>query len=146
MQKTTIEEKTKRGTLRPDRVRKMSFPPLREVPNPTFELSPVELKYFRDCCASMIEDGTLAEAFLPAITRASRMYGIYEESCRDVEKYGMVQKTSTGYTQKSGYFTVMTDAFQILLNFEKSMGLNLVTKSRLPDMRKPEEPNPFDTI
>ena len=143
----TIQEKQKQGTYRKSRESvPLTFQPLTEIPNPFFELSDVELKYFNLCCQVLISNNTLTIADTMGISRAARTYGIYLKALQDIEKFGSQQTTSTGYTTKSGAWVVAADCEKILTGFEKSQGLNLVSRSKLPPAPKAECWSEFDEI
>jgi len=147
MKKLSIQEKKLRGTFDPSKVRKLAtFDLLTEIPEPTQDLAPDELAYFRACCEAMISNHTLSGAYIPGISRAARMYGIYLQALKDIQVHGCYQTTQSGYTAKNGYFQVLTDAEKSLTAFERSNGLNLASFSKLPEQPAPKKSNPFDEI
>lgn len=110
------------------------------------DLEPDELQYFNLCAEVMISNNTLTSADIPSLTRASKMYGVYQQAMKDIEVHGCYQVTQSGYTAKNGYFQVLTDAEKMLSSFEKCQGLNLVSRSKLPPIEPPKKKNPFDGI
>lgn len=133
MKKLSKSEKQRRGTYDPSKERQLyTFSPLTTIPAPTIELTPAELAYFNQCCEAMISSRTLTGAYIPGISRAAKMYGHYLMASEQVAVHGTIQTTQSGYTAKNGYFQVLCDCEKNLASFEKSMGLNIVSQSKLP--------------
>jgi len=146
MIKKTAEQKQKQGTLKKSREKAiLTYDPLIKVPSPTFKLTTIGRSYFTRFCQILISNKTLTVADIPLITRTARWYEIYKQSDKDVAEHGAVQITSTGYTQKSGYLTVMTDAEDRIVKSENLYGMNLSARTKI-NLPKTEKKNPFDEI
>jgi len=147
MKKLTKQEKINRGTYDPSKERQtLTFAPLKRMPNPTMDLNEIELQYFHNVCRAMLSNKTLTGADVPCITRACKMYSLYCRSLEDVNKFGAYQTTATGYTAKSGYFQVLIDTEKALQAFERSMGLNILSRSKLPTPAPEIRKNAFDKL
>ena len=109
------------------------------MPTPPSDLTEIGVKYFNDCCESMISDRTLTSAYVPGIERAARWYEIFVTSQREVQEKGGYQVTKTGYTAKSAAFQILCDTEKILSAFERSNGLNLFGHSKLPEAPPAED-------
>jgi len=146
MNELTNKEKLQRGTLKKSRVKScLSYEPLKKVPRPAFGLSHIGMDYFSKFCKILISIESLTMADVPGITRAARWYEIYKEAENDIIVHGSVQVTSTGYTQQTGYFSVMEKAEDRILKFEALYGMNLTARTKI-NLPKPEKKNPFDDI
>lgn len=133
------------GTLRPDRDRTpLTCEPLNEVPQPFAPLSDTGKRYFQAVCEVLLSNGTLTAADLPAITRAAEIYEFYVDAKKAVRELGAWTTTQSGYTSKSAPWQVMTDAEKALASFERSFGLTLAARAKLPPAPVKEGPNPFD--
>jgi phage terminase small subunit len=147
MKKLTIQEKKRRGTYERCKERKsLSFDALNQVPEPLMELSKVEQSYFDLCANAMIHERTLTGAFIPALTRAASTYGIYCQALEGIKQHGAYQVTQGGYSTKNGYSVVLNDCEKSLAAFERSMGLCLVSKSKLPPAPEIKRYGPFDEL
>lgn len=145
MKKLTIAEKKRRGTFDRSKIRTpLTFKPLTEIPEPMTELDPGERGYFDLCAEVMISNGTLTSADVPGMERAAKMWGIYQKALGEVKKLGCYQTTKNGYTAKNGPFQVLCEAEKLLTSWERSQGLTIVSRSKLPPPTPPQKPNPFD--
>jgi P27 family predicted phage terminase small subunit len=132
MNETTTKSKQIKGTLQKCRIKnKPAYEILTEVPMPGFKLDPNGLDYFVRFCQMLIDNKLMTAAYVPMITRAARWYEIYKEADGLVKEHGASQVTSTGYTQKSGYLTVMTDADDRVTKIEEKFGMSLITYMKL---------------
>lgn len=146
MIKLTTEEKKKRGTLAKSRERDiLSFDPLSAVPEPAFTLDEIGIQYFTRFCNILLSNKTLTIADIPIITRAAKWFVIFTIAEHEVTKVGSWQKTKTGYTQKTGAFTVMADADDRVMKIEALYGMNLTARTKI-NLPKTEKKNPFDEI
>jgi len=147
MKKLTEKEKKIRGTFEASKIRTpLTFEPLTKIPEPMMKLGPIEMEYFQHCAEIMISNHTLTSADVPGLSRAANIYRIYRQAIEDINVHGCYQVTQSGYTAKNGYFQVLTDAEKHLTSFERSQGLNLVSRSKLPPPPPAPEKNPFDEI
>jgi phage terminase small subunit len=147
MRKLQKEEKLRRGTFDKSKIRvPLTFEPLTAIPDPLMNLEPDEMQYFKLCADVMLSNGTLTSADVPGITRAARMYGIYLQALKEIKLHGSEQTTKTGFRTKSGAFTVFTECEKLLSNFERSQGMNLISRSRLPKPDPPKGKNKFEEI
>lgn len=141
-EKTSNAEKIKRGTNQRCRMtNELSYAPLTEVPAPSFALNAHGKTYFRNFCMILLSNQTLTAADIPGITRAARWFELYCEADEVVREKGPVQVTSTGYTQQTGYYTVMEKAEDRIIKFEGLYGMNLTsrTKINVPPAKKKNE-------
>ena len=147
MRKLTKERKMMQGTY--DRSKEkpvMTMDPLTEIPEPMYPLNEVEAGYFNHCAGIMLQNKTLTASDIPGLTRASSWYGIYTKALEDVAVHGCYTVSSNGYSAKSGYLTVLAQAQSILDSWERSQGLNLVSRSKIPPPPPAQLPDPFANI
>lgn len=95
-----------------------------------------EEKYFLYCCEELLNLGILTSQFIVSIEMAAIWYREFCEARQFIRENGGTQKTQSGYTQISGYFTQMKESYKMLRDFENSYGLNLVSaqKINMPDV------------
>ena len=124
----------------------LTFEPLTSIPEPMMTLEPDEMEYFRHCSEIMISNHTLTSADVPGLSRAAHWYGIYKKMLQEIKLHGAEQTTKTGFVTKSGAFTVAVDCEKQLSSFERSQGLNLVSRSKLPKVDPPKGKNKFDAL
>jgi P27 family predicted phage terminase small subunit len=120
--------------------------PLEKRPEPMHKLDPVALVYFNHCADLLIASKVLTAADVPGMTRAATWYSIFCKALEDVERDGPVQITSTGYGAKSANYSVMTESERILSTWERSVGLNVAGRSKLPPPPAKKDKNPFDEL
>jgi phage terminase small subunit len=145
MKRLTKAEKMIRGTFEASKIKKpLNFLPLETVPEPMMKLHPVEMEYYQLCAECMVGNNTLTSADLPGLTRAAKMYGIFQQALKDIEKNGCYQVAKSGYNSPNAYFMVLINSEKMLTAWERSQGLNLVSRSKLPEPPPPPEINPFD--
>jgi len=133
----TKQQKITAGTHRPNREKKISVSQrLTFIPKPMMELTGDEYKYYDLCCSVLLHNGTLTPGDIPGISRASKTFQIYLEALKEVSKSGASQRTKSGFTSKSGAFLVVADCEKLLQNFEKSQGLNLLSRMKLPEPKQ----------
>ena len=146
MNKKTTEQKKIQGTLKKSREKsELNYEPLTSIPAPSFDLNVDGQTYFDQFCGILISNSTLTAADVPGITRAARWFELYKEADANVLARGSVQVTSTGYTQQTGYFTVMEKSEDRLIKFEALYGMNLTARTKI-NIPKPKEKNPFDDV
>ena len=146
MRKKTPEVKRLQGTLKISREKsELTYEPLTSVPAPSFNLTKPGQIYFDQFCEILISNKTLTVADVPIITRCARWFEIYKEADDLVMVHGASQVTTTGYTQKSGYFTVMADADDRVTKIEALYGMNLTARTKI-GLPKQKKENPFDEI
>jgi P27 family predicted phage terminase small subunit len=131
-----IEQSTKtkqlKGTLQKCRIKnRPAYEILTDVPLPGFKLNENGLDYFVRFCQMLIDNKLMTQAYVPMITRAARYYELYKEADELVTAHGATQVTSTGYTQQSGYFSVMEKADDRLTKIEEKFGMSLITYMKL---------------
>ena len=147
MQKKPSSVKKIQGTLKISREKsELTYDPLTSIPAPAFKLSDEGLKYFERFCEILISNKTLTIADVPVISRAARWFEIYTEADINVRLHGASQVTSTGYTQKSGYFTVMADADDRVTKIEALYGMNLTARTKINIPKPDKGNNPIDDI
>lgn len=141
----SIHQKKLSGTYREDRQKYLeSVNPLQDIPEPSYPLNETELQYFNEVAELLIIQGTLTAADIPGTTRAASWYGIWQTCLEEVEKRGIWQTTQSGYTAKTAAFQSMLDAEKFLSAWERSVGLNISGRAKLPPAPIPKEKNPFD--
>ena len=145
MKRLTVKEKKIRGTYRPSEIHQpVTHEPLTKIPEPMMNLSPDGMRYFTNCCETMLSGRTLTAAEIPAICRAAKLYESYLKAVEAVEIHGTWQTTATGFTTRTGCFQVMCDCEKGLASFERNLGLTTVSRSKLPPAPEPKKKNPFD--
>jgi len=133
------ERKTRQGTFRQDRNKKLhTLQPLTFIPKPLMDLNKYEHEYYNLCCEILLSNGTLTAADILGISRAAKTYGIYQKALEELANHGSYQTTKSGYTTKSGPFVVVADCEKLLTTFERSQGLNLISRSKLPEQKLSE--------
>lgn len=146
MRKLSTSEKVSRGTLKKSREKaNPTYDPLDHVPQPSFELNKDGREYFRQFCRILLSKNMLTSADIPGITRAARWYELYKQADESVSEKGAVQVTATGYTQQTGYFTVMEKSEDRLIKFEALYGMNLTSRMKI-NLPKPEKKNEFSDV
>lgn len=148
MKKLTTEEKIKRGTLvkHREQVNHFTTQPLITRPEPMHPLGEIERRYYDFCADLLIGANVLTMADVPGLTRAATWYKTYCDALEQVTKYGAIQETSTGYTTKTGAYSVLTESERILSTWERSVGLNVAGRAKLPPPPQPVKSNPFDEL
>lgn len=147
MRKTTKKEKILAGTFQPCRDKVLvTTDPLTEIPDPDYELDPVELTYFTRCASLLIAAGTLTDGDVPGMTRASSWFGIWQNCLADIRQHGAWQTTNSGWSAKTAAFQAANDAEKNLTAWERSQGLNLTSRAKLPPPPEPKQVNPIDLL
>jgi P27 family predicted phage terminase small subunit len=146
MRKISDEEKVKQGTIKKSRIKQeLNYDPLGSIPAPAFKLNKDGVEFYERFCSILISNRTLTVADIPGITRAARWFEMYKDADKHILKEGPVQTTSTGYTQQTGWFTVMEKTEDRILKFEALYGMNLTARTKI-NLPKPEKKNDFDGI
>lgn len=132
MNRLPNREKERRGTLIKSRIPKMNIESMKEVPDPIQELNDLDKEFYYTVCSIFIEWRVLSAAFLNDIERAAVWNGLFWRAKTEVEKNGGVQVTKTGYSQKSGYASMMAEAEKHLQHFKSKYGLNASDMEKVP--------------
>jgi phage terminase small subunit len=119
---------------------------LQDIPSPSYQLNETELAYFAEAAELLIMAGTLTAADVPGMTRAASWFGIWKRCLAEIEVTGIWQTTKSGYTAKSAPFQAGMDAEKSLTSWEKSVGLNISGRAKLPPPPPVKEHNPFDDL
>ena len=100
--------------------------------------------YFTHVCNMLLYFGKLTPALIPTITRIAQIYDVYEKAQKIVAEDGAFQTTQSGYSTKSGAWTVMSEAHKIILDFEKENGFTLASSQKISIPDKPKNEEDFD--
>lgn len=138
--------KEAQGTLRPCRVNSspVTSEPLSEIPDVPGGVSESGHGYFHHACEILLSNGVLTASYIPTITRGADIYARYVEARDKVVAEGAFQTAQSGYTAKSGAWTVMVEAHKLLLEFEREYGLTLVSSQKISVPTKPKDNDDFD--
>ena len=141
-------EKIASGTLQKCRLKNNpTYAPIDFIPDPLRALNGNGMIYFKNFCQLLISNKTMTMAYVPIITRASRYYEIYCRMDDAVDKEGEIQiAEKTGWTQKSGYLTVLTDVEDRITKIEEKFGMNLHSNLKMDLPKGEEEPDPLSTL
>ena len=129
--------KEAQGTL--ERSREVANPatgePLPVLPAIPDGMTVEEEKFFIWVCEELIKTHLLTSQFIIEIEMAAMWYRSFCEAREKVRKDSGVQTTKTGYTQTTGWWSQMKDAYKNLTEFGNRYGLNLVSSQKisLPD-------------
>ena len=135
--------KKAQGTLKPCRVNNSPATSelLSSVPDIPEDVPDNAHGYFTHCCEYLLHNNLLTSAIIVQIVRASDMYSNYKKMKDIVDEHGPIQTTETGYTAKTGAWTVMVEAHKLLLEFEREQGLTLASSQKIsvPPSQKNED-------
>ena len=101
--------------------------------------------YFVHVCQSGLGIWLTAD-LVPTISRGAIFYAHFIRSLEAIEAVGGKpwQKSGTGWTQKSGEWTIMMDAHKLLLEFEREHGLTLASSQKISIPDRPTNEDDFD--
>jgi len=138
--------KEAQGTLRKCRVNTSpaTSEPLSAIPAVPPEVPDDGAGYFTWACEILYSFGELRTSFIPSITRAAQMHSQYERHWAIVNETGALQTTQSGYTQKTGAWTLMTEAYKFLNEFEREYGLTLSSSQKITVQDKQKNNADFD--
>lgn len=138
--------KEAQGTLKKYRVNEnpATAEKLGAVPEIPVEVPENAYGYFTHCCEYLLFNNLLTSAIVVQVVRASQMYSQYAKCQEIVDSDGAIQKTESGYTAKTGAWTVMVEAHKLLLEFEREQGLTLASSQKISVPDKPTNDSDFD--
>jgi len=138
--------KAAQGTLKKYRVNDSpaTSEKLSSVPDIPGEVPGNAHGYFTHCCEYLLYNDLLTSAIIIQIVRASQMYSEYAKCQEEVAEKGSIQRTGSGYTAKTGAWTVMIEAHKLLLEFEREQGLTLASSQKISVPPKQKNEDDFD--
>ena len=138
--------KKAQGTLQPCRVNNnpATAELLSAVPDVPEDVPEGGGGYFTHVCNMLLYFKKLTAALIPTITRISQIYDVYQEAQKDVAINGAFQTTQSGYSTKSGAWTVMTESHNHILAFEKECGFTLASSQKISIPDRPQNETDFD--
>ena len=101
--------------------------------------------YFAHVCQSGLGIWLTAD-LIPTIARGAVFYTHFIRAFNAIEKAGgsAWQSSGTGWTQKSGEFSIMVEAHKLLLEFEREQGLTLASSQKISIPDRPQNEGDFD--
>ena len=138
--------KKAQGTLQPCRVNSSpaTAESLSAIPAVPKDVPDDGAGYFTWACEILFSFGELRTSFIPSITRAAQMHSQYARHWDIVNREGARQVCQSGYTQKTGAWTLMTEAHKFLNEFERDYGLTLASSQKISVPEKPKNNEDFD--
>ena len=93
-------------------------------------------------------DGKWEEIDHHLIEQLQDTYNVYQHAKNKVYEDGPVQVTKTGYTQKSGMYSVMQDAQKDIITIQTKLGVYAIFGDKLKYIQKTSTKgkNPLDEI
>ena len=125
--------KKAQGTYRADRsIEHVDFGLVVEMPEPSGNMTPLQIEYFKLICGLLMEEGLLTKADVLPISRAAWWYAQFEEASEYMNKNGRAQVTpEKGWGQVRPEWGMVKDAEKNIREFENAYGIWLTGREKI---------------